>query len=360
MQKSYFLNLKMALFSIIFGKNGRYGLRYRIYYYFRGMNSGERDLYDKKIGARKGINKGKKFVIIDCGSATTSGVGSYITVFLTHLARWEKKAPGRIPILVMPEPAYDALFEPFSPYSLQEVYSSADVILGGYCYKDLLIYRDEIKSVLTSDKNIQKYYELFHRYFHFSSEVKKHFDREFDAVLKPVRDNGKKVLGVKFRQSDYVCFKAQNHAVQPPLEDMANLVAEYMAKYGYAYLFLAVEENKSREYFRSKFGDKLLYCENILADFDVHFVENYYTFAEAAAEKKGKRKAEEDYLIDILLLSTCDALLASDTSGTRVAIILNGGKYERRKIIDHGYNKEDSEDFKKLLTIREKNEGGHI
>lgn len=206
---------------------------------------------------------------------------------------------------------------------------------------------------------MKKYSVLFQRYFKFSPAIKSRFEEEYSNILEKVQARGEKVLGVKFRQADYICLKAAGHAIQPSVEEMADFVSEYMLKYGYSYCFLAVEEEQSRQYFLSKFGNKLLYCNNVLADYDVSLADKGYSMAEVAAEKKGKKKAEEDYLLDLLLLAKCDALLASDTSGTLIALILNDGRYERKNIIDFGYNKEDSEIFKGFLALRAVH-GGHI
>lgn len=50
----------------------------------------------------------------------------------------------------------------------------------------------------------------------------------------------------------------------------------------------------------------------------------------------GKRKAGEDYIGSVMCLAKCDSILCSLNSGSYMAIIINGGKYEHIEIVDKG------------------------
>ena len=88
------------------------------------------------------------------------------------------------------------------------------------------------------------------------------------------------------------------------------------------------------EEFKKEFGEKLIYYDCPLAKYDNG--QSGASIAEIASEQIGEKRSGVDYLIGIMLLAKCNALLASENSGTIIAVIANGGKYENVYFVDHG------------------------
>lgn len=181
-----------------------------------------------------------------------------------------------------------------------------------------------------SKKEILKWNQIYSKYIRLKPKLKNKIDEEERKIRQKIRN--KKILGVKFRCTDYVPEKIPDgHYFQATTKEMIEYTKKYMRDYSYDYIFLAVEEEEALHQFQSELGDKVL-------NFDCKLISNYQdgTAALIASEIVGKRQAGEDYIITISLLSKCDALLTSINSGSIMSVIINGGKYDNIFCVDKG------------------------
>ena len=134
-------------------------------------------------------------------------------------------------------------------------------------------------------------------------------------------DNGKKVLGVLCRGTDYTNIRPYNHPIQPPLESVFAKADEFMHNYQCDYCYLATEDQEILNAFRSKYQNRLLTTQEI-----------YYESAlkDTINETNSKRcinihQKNMEYLTALILLSKCRYFIGGRTSGTVVTMLLSNG-----------------------------------
>lgn len=213
--------------------------------------------------------------------------------------------------------------------TLKEVYNSKNVILSAQFPSYPKIWNCKFfneTDYIIELHNISKEVPL-------NSKVMKYVDEKYIEILP----KNKKILGVTFRGTDYLT-KIDNigHPIQPTKEEVWKLVQEKMKTWNVEYIFLRTEEEETLDYFKEKLGEKLLYTS-------MNRFKNYKQKegVPIGMEKLNQRENDKyltglEYLTEIYILSKCDFLIASSTSGSVAAVILNGDKYEKKYIIDKG------------------------
>jgi len=157
-----------------------------------------------------------------------------------------------------------------------------------------------------------------------------------DDNWKKIYGGGYKILGVKFRGTDYAPNKIFNdHPFQATCDEMIERTRKFLEKYNYEYIYLCVEEQNSFDKFKKEFGEKVL-------SYDCKLIENYHggvaSFNQIALV--GKRRAGEDYIGAVMCLARCDSILCSPNSGMYMTFVINGGKFEHVEIVDKGIYRE--------------------
>lgn len=142
-----------------------------------------------------------------------------------------------------------------------------------------------------------------------------------------------KVLGVNVRIGGHSLKSlnyADGHPVQPEIAELIRIVKLRMLDWNLDYVFIASDNDYSIQAFRAAFHDRLLVFERMRTEFGKEY--------EMDKEKEMYKKenlfqTSLDYLTEMYLLSCCDALIGSITSGFRFAIVQGFGKYEHLEII---------------------------
>ena len=183
-------------------------------------------------------------------------------------------------------------------------------------------------------KKIEHYNQLFESNFRLNDEMKAKLAKAYDDIFAAPREEHKKILGVKFRSADYIQYLALNHNIQPTADEMVKKCRVFLQQYRYDYLFLCVEDAEVRKAFQNAFEEKLLFYDAPLASYSQRG--DIVAMGSVAKEQLGAYQSAESYLMEILLLSKCDSLLASGNSGVVCAIIANNNKYEHLSIVDCG------------------------
>lgn len=181
--------------------------------------------------------------------------------------------------------------------------------------------------ILKYDKDEVGYWSrLYTKYVHYNNRVQEEIEKEYEKYFKNVHDNGKKILGVKLRGTDYNGIKPEGHYIQPTAEEMIVEAERILDEEKIDYLYLATEDEEIAEDFYNYFGNRLIMREGLLTNKEIA---GMIPVAQAVAKQFGRIESGINYIKDIDLLSKTDYLLTSGNSGAVLAIIMNNLKYKK-------------------------------
>lgn len=224
-------------------------------------------------------------------------------------------------------------FRPVCGIGVDAVYESRKFMLSGHYYKGIKKEQESLKRIVNYEPEIVKKWSLiYQKYFHLNGDMKEKVRQECKKLFN---GTGEKILGVKFRSTDYIYNLKANHSIQASSEEMIEYTKKIMRKDGFSRVYLSVENPTVIKDFKDRFGKSLLIYDCRLADYSAS---QMIDMSETAARIVGKRQSGEDYLMQIILLSMCDGLLCCQNSGVDVAIAMNGGKYEKVYYVNQGIN----------------------
>lgn len=220
--------------------------------------------------------------------------------------------------------AWEFYFEQPCGYSLKDIQRSKNIILSDGMITDRNIF--PTYQIVKDENQLLDWKNFFQRYFCIKADIL----REIEALKKDMF-LGKKTLGVLCRGTDYTEQHPKNHPIQPEVLELIKKVKETMEEWDCEYIYLATEDEGAYRQFKKEFGDNLRVteakrCEKVgdVNINDISYKRDHDRYL------KGK-----EYLINILLLSECDCLVAGNAGGTVAALLLNQ-KYDYKFIFDLG------------------------
>ena len=238
------------------------------------------------------------------------------------------------------ENAWEYYFKQVSPYSLEEVYKSKNVILGNAVGDPHLMYKDKEKQVYFDEEYRRRLVDLKKKYYRFADDIQNIMDTELAVFTEQYLSKGK-VLGVSTRlfrddlyekhlrgekgNDDYSNYVGQ--AKNTRRADLIRDIHKWMEEKNCQYVYLVDDSSMFEDEFRREFGEKLI------------ITKRRFIFDEVKGDFKGLKAAKEQivgYMITLYLLSHCNELLADQNSTTTVALLMNEMKYENVKIYDNG------------------------
>lgn len=286
---------------------------YYIYYNWRWR---ERKIHNG------GQYKGKTFYIIR-RHANRAGLFSFVCTNLGSI--YEACNKGYIPVIDMQNSknpmiqdqqvgrvnAWELFFEQPYGFGLNDIRKADSVILGNIQPpKEFPEYE-----MLSNPVELEKWNNI----------AKKYLIPRQDLLVK-AQDykaseiDGRKLLGVLCRGTDYVMSHPKDHPIQPPIEDIIARCKEWMRKYGYDAIYLATEDKNIYDTFQNEFQGKI------------------YSYQQQRIIAKAGQNINEltnhlydpltlyqEYFVSILILSKCDGLIAGATNGTYGALLLSSG-----------------------------------
>lgn len=298
------------------------------------------------------LNKDKIFYVIRTDSTQHWGVFTTCLMVLNNLKYADEH--GWIPVVDYKnyfldglqeeqrrgvDNAWEYYFEPCDKrYSLEEVYKSKHVILGpewGQPFRSLSwgnIYKiEEIEDI---------YYRLVEKYIRIKPELME----RAETKMKELFPTGEKVLGVGMRAGLKWGELAgrdlyRNHPVGPDINEYIAETRKWMSEFICGYVFVSCDDRYYLERMKAEFGEKCLYIERFLPHF---FDKNKPIPAENLDQRIQEFngisliKRNEDYIIEIYLLSKCDSLFAAKGGGAEMAILFNDKRYEHCVICENG------------------------
>ena len=298
------------------------------------------------------LNKDKTFYVIRTDSTQHWGVFTTCSMVLNNLKYASEH--GWIPVVDYKnyfldglqekerfglDNAWEYYFEPCDiGYSLEEIYKSKHVILGpewGQPAASLswggINKIEEIEDI---------YYKLVKKYIRIKPELMERAERK----MKELFPNGEKVLGVGMRAGLKWGELAgrdlyRNHPIGPDIDEYIAETRKWMSEFNCGYVFVSCDDRYYLERMKAEFGAKCLYVERCLT----HFFDDNKPISVDDIEQRIQEisgipliKRNEDYIIEIYLLSKCDSLFASKGGGATMAILFNDKKYEHCVIYENG------------------------
>ncbi len=212
-------------------------------------------------------------------------------------------------------------------YSLEEVYSSRNVILSDgneqFCSyagdEDTLKWQGEMAELVPFNKETEQYIQNVYRTFQES------IPDGVDLIGVPVR-------GAELKQ------RVIGHYVQASPEELAEMVKERLTTWkrkGHeAAIFVNSDEEEMIDFFRDRFPK--VYYTNATRFKNYSGKEG---FAENICKNSTKYQTILEYLTNTYILSRCGSLIGSMNNGYYTALIWNGGRYFHVKTVNKGIYK---------------------
>lgn len=182
--------------------------------------------------------------------------------------------------------------------------------------------RITIKECLDNSEIYRRWCDIARRRLHLNEKTQSYVEEEYQSIIA-----GKRVLGVSIRGTDYTQKRAYGHPIQPPIEKVIADAVSCMHKYGYTHIYLSCEERAAVDCFETAFPGRILINKRKFFD-NVDF-RKVSGIADISFNRENDAYLRGlEYLSSIYLLSRCDALIAGQNTGSQMAYIINGGKYE--------------------------------
>ncbi len=226
--------------------------------------------------------------------------------------------------------AWEYYFKQPTEITLDEAYESANVI---QMHNENIYIINGNYSLMYNDKNFRnKFHEIAAKYLQLNDEMKTKAELEWTGLKEKHKMANHKILGTLYRGTDYIQLKPPHHRIQPTIDQFVEKVVALMEEWDYEYVYTASDDEDAIVRMREIFGERFLCYERVrFADTDGQFLGNIPFHRERDKYIKGV-----DYLMEIVLLSRCDALVAGMTAGTEAALVMNGSQYEHDYFFDLG------------------------
>ena len=210
--------------------------------------------------------------------------------------------------------------------TLEEALSCRKYIIG----KDTALHEwpsQSASAFYNEDGRLSYWRELCGKYIHFTQPVLDGVERESKKFA------GKRVLGVLVRGTDYVALRPHNHPVQPTAEQAIAKTREVMHEENFDAMYLATEDKNILMKFREAFGEELLLPEANYLDYD--YDNPQYLVHYHAERENDKYLRGLEYLVSMIMLTKCNGLITSRTSGSTGVMCLSQN-YDYLYVFDLG------------------------
>ena len=281
-------------------------------------------LYLKKKSFGK-LNEDKIFYVIK--RSPGAGMFSNITFILNHIKIC--KQYKFIPIIDMENfssiynerisfkdnfNAWNYYFENLNNYSLSQVYQSKNVLITDNKFFNFFSY------------NIDKDNELAEL---LNSEIKfnKYIKRCYTTIFKKFKN--KKVLGIHFRGTSYK--RSAGHPLPATKKQMFELTNKFLDENDIDYIFLVTEEKSYLDFFKKKYGNKLIYLKS-------SYRSNKNDAFKIYPRNLHRYKLGREAVLETLLLSSCKYFIYLNSNISSASIGFNIEKNQKRYEINNGFN----------------------
>lgn len=298
------------------------------------------DLYIKYKWREKRISYGeenpdKTFYVIRRARGN-SGLLSYV---MTNLGQIKYAVDnGYIPVIDMQNEgntylseeqigqtnAWEMFFEQPCGFGLSDIDKSKNVVLSYGLIDDRLGFPGD--RTLLNTYELDAWKNICKEYIIVKADLKKAFEKKRNEIF-----DGKRVLGVLARGTDYVVNKPHGHTVQPTVEQLLPQINEVIDKYKCDSIYLATEDEDIYDRLEREYKERL-----IAPDVARYSLKNGENINEMIIKDSDSMYIKgREYLESIWMLSMCNCLVAGNVSGSLGASLMSEG-YEYSYIFDLG------------------------
>ncbi len=271
------------------------------------------------------LNEDKIFYVIKRTPGT--GMFSNITFILNHLKICKKY--NFIPIIDMENfstiynesikfknnfNAWNYYFDNLNEYSLSEVYNSKHVLITDNKFFHFFSY------------NIDKDNELI-ELLNTKIKINKYMSKCYLRALKKFKN--KKILGIHFRGTSYK--RSPGHPLPATKKQMYEMTNKLLKNYHIDKIFLVTEERNYLDFFKKKYGEKLIYLKS-------SYRSNKNDAFKIYPRNLHRYKLGREAIIEAMLLSSCKYFIYLCSNVSSAAIGYNIEKNQQRFEIDNGFN----------------------
>ena len=213
---------------------------------------------------------------------------------------------------------WEYYFEQPCGYTLDDIKNSKHVIIGNGIIDGTVPFPQE--KIAYDNQELIDWKAIADKYL----IVKKDIIEESDSLFCDFFGH-EHVLGILLRGTDYVNSRPKNHPVQPTMEQAVDKINEVLAKGQFKKIYLATEDAGIYQKLRVQYGEMLVSMD----------VERYTTNATenindiSVKKSMNKYQMGKDYLINIMILSKCDYLLAGNAGGSQGALLFRNADAPR-------------------------------
>ena len=219
---------------------------------------------------------------------------------------------------------WEYYFEQPCGYTLDDIRHSSHVIIGNGIIDGHVPFPGE--NIAYNEEELKKWRTVADRYLIVRSEIRQEADELWKRLVGCQR-----VLGVLLRGTDYVNSRPKNHPVQPTIEQAIDKIDEVLAKQKFQKIYLATEDAGIYQKLCNRYGEKI-----VSMDVERYITDKTENINDISVKKStNKYQMGKDYLINILLLSKCDYLLAGNAGGSQGALLFRDRK-SAKYIFDFG------------------------
>lgn len=216
-----------------------------------------------------------------------------------------------------------------SDITLEEAYRSRNVILSRRNFLAQWDIGYDIKNYY--DSELINEYNAVTQLFPINDQT-----FEYIQIAKQRLPTDKKILGVNVRisgHSEKAEIHGSGHPIQPDVYDLIEIVKDRVAEWNMDLIFVASDTEFAIRAFKDEFGNKVIFSDRRRAElgkeYDLDRNKKMYL-------KTNIYQTTLDYLCEMELLSSCNALLGSISSGFRYVVVRNNGRFEHLEILDYG------------------------
>jgi hypothetical protein len=213
--------------------------------------------------------------------------------------------------------SWEYYYEQISPYSLDEVYKSKNIIITSSTF-----YSEIDFSYNITDK--KELLDIFYKHI----KVKKNKLKTIQYLKKKLFKD-KKVLGVHFRGTGY---KYARNPYPVTANQMINKINEILEKENYEKIFLMTEDSYNFKKIKEYYGEKIISLSTTVRGKTNQEVYDKYP------RDRHRYKLGRDVLIETYLLSYCDGFFDIETNPRTISYALNLNPSQNRYTIDNGFN----------------------
>ncbi len=276
---------------------------------------------------KKALEKDATYYVIRRDNKTI-GLMTYLCLYLAHIEYAVSR--GFIPVIDMQ--SFDNMFleqNEVSKINAWEFYFKQPFVKLSDLKNKKTVYSSprivppspDMQSVLNQKEGL-KWKVLYKNFIHFNDETNQYIQQEYLNLI-----NGKKVLGVLYRGTDYKKLKPKNHPIPPEITIFIDKMKELIGEWGeFDKIYVATEEKKSMDKIKEAFPGKVIENKRVYYD---DFENDFLAEAHFNRERDKYWKGLE-YLSSMYLLSQCNSFIGVLCGGTYAVNFMKEDDFEHK------------------------------